>query len=89
MNNRKQHLEIKERLAGTQTLEDEITLREKVKTEFLKSFDTMCSLPGDIAALAVSNDCIISDYVDFHGSTKVNEAKSNYKMLISSLGKLF
>lgn len=89
MNTLKRHLEIKAKLAGSQTLEDEFSLRDKTKPELLGSFDKLCSLPGDIAALSVSNDCIISDYVDFHGSTKVDNAKGHYGPLLSSLGKLF
>lgn len=89
MNTNKQHLEIKARLSGFQTLEDEMALREKIRPEFIDSADKLYSLPGDIAALAVSNDCIISGYVDFHGSAKMNKAKDNYRMLISSLERLF
>lgn len=89
MNTQNRHLEIKTKLAGTQTLEDELSLKEKTDPKLLGSFNKLCALPGDIAALSVSNDCIISDYVDFHGTHKVNNAKANYHGLISSLGKLF
>lgn len=89
MNTQNRHLEIKTKLAGSQTLEDELTLKEKTAPKLLGSFDKLCALPGDIAALSVSNDCIISDYVDFHGTNELNNAKSNYQGLISSLEKLF
>lgn len=89
MSTQNRHLEIKTKLAGSQTLEDELSLREKTDPKLLGSFDKLCALPGDIAALSVSNDCIISDYVDFHGKNKIKNAKANYHELISSLGKLF
>ena len=81
MNTQKRHLEIKTKLAGSQTLEEELSLKEKTDPKLLGSFDKLCALPCDIATLSVSNDCIISN--------KVNNAKANYQELISSLGKLF
>ena len=89
MNTQNSHLEIKTKLAGSQTLEEELSLKEKTDPKLLGSFDKLCALPWDIATLSVSNDCIISDYVDFHSTNKVNNAKANYQELISSLGKLF
>ena len=89
MNTQNRHLETKTKLAGSQTLEEELSLKEKTDPKLLGSFDKLCALPWDIATLSVSNDCIISDYVDFHGTNKVNNAKANYQELISSLGKLF
>ncbi len=89
MNTQNCHLEIKTKLAGSQTLEEELSLKEKTDPKLLGSFDKLCALPWDIATLSVSNDCIISDYVDFHSANKVNNAKANYQELISSLGKLF
>lgn len=89
MNTQNSHLEIKTKLAGSQTLEEEMSLKEKTDPKLLGSFDKLCALPWDIATLSVSNDCIISDYVDFHSTNKVNNAKANYQELISSLGKLF
>lgn len=89
MNTQNRHLEIKTKLAGSHTLEEELSLKEKTDPKLLGSFDKLCALPWDIATLSVSNDCIISDYVDFHSANKVNNAKANYQELISSLGKLF
>ena len=75
MNTQNRHLEIKTKLAGSQTLEEELSLKEKTDPKLLGSFDKLCALP--------------CDYVDFHGTNKVNNAKANYQELISSLGKLF
>ena len=56
MNTQKRHLEIKTKLAGSQTLEDELSLKEKTDPKLLGSFDKLCALPVDIATLSVSND---------------------------------
>ena len=48
MNTQNRHLEIKTKLAGSQTLEEELSLKEKTDPKLLGSFDKLCALPWDI-----------------------------------------
>lgn len=46
MNTQNRHLEIKTKLAGSQTLEEELSLKEKTDPKLLGSFDKLCNFIG-------------------------------------------
>lgn len=64
-------------------------LSPKIREIYQSSQKDICSLPTDVASLALSNNCDIHTYVDFHTTTKLEKEKNNYKNIVKNLDKLF
>ena len=63
-------------------------LEPKLKKLHLKSHKIL-SLPTDVVALAVANNCELDEYVDFHTTEKITCAQKSAKKLTKKLNKIF
>ena len=63
--------------------------KSKIQEIYKEDQKDICALPEDIATLALSNDCAIGSYVDFHQDEKSSNLKKSYSFLSKKLDKLF
>lgn len=83
------HSVYKEMLSDYMSVDDYHKLSHKIKEVYKTDAKDICSLPSDVATLALSNNCDIHSYVDFHTTTKLDSEKNNYKIIVNKLSKLF
>jgi len=63
--------------------------KNKIQEIYKENQKDICALPEDIATLALSNECPIQSYVDFHQDEKSSNLKKSYSFLSKKLDKLF
>ena len=84
----KEEFSVKEILGGNMTLREISELEPKLKKLHLKSHKIL-SLPTDVVALAVANNCELDEPVDFHTTENLTCAQKSANKLTKKLNKIF
>lgn len=78
--------ELKHFLQGRLDLDEFARILPKLEQLYGDELTRVQGLPEDVISLALSNDCAISTYVDFHATDKFDQCRSRYACISSRLG---
>lgn len=77
--------DLKHFLQGRLDLDEFERILPKLEHLYGNELTKVQGLPEDVICLALSNDCAISCYVDFHAYDKLDQCKRQYSHMASQL----